>query len=98
MRIPFIPTSEITEEADEVDYRQPLDLNELLISSPASTFLLRAQSNRLGVSRGDILVVDRGVEPRNGQLVVGVEAGEMRLLRAPVAEIWGVVRYVVHRT
>ena len=97
MRIPFIPTSEIEQESDSVGYTQPLDLNRLLINSPASTFLLRAQSNRYGVSRGDILVVDRGVTPRNGQLVVGVESGEMRLGKAPIAEIWGVVRYVIKK-
>ena len=98
MRIPFIPTSEIEQGSEDVGYKQPLDLNSLLIDSPASTFLLRAKSSRCGVKRGDILVVDRSVTPQSGQLVIAVESGDMCLQKAPTLEVWGVVRYVVHRT
>lgn len=99
MSLPFIPTSEVNEESSEGQgYRLPLDLNQLLINRPSSTFLLCNATDKFGVRRGDILVVDRSVEPKREQLVVGVEDGDLCLLRAPVREVWGTVTYVIHKT
>lgn len=97
MSLPFIPTSEVHENtAQESGYQLPLDLNRLLINRPASTFLLCSATERHGVQTGDILVVDRSASPRRGQLVVAVSEGDLELARCPVAEIWGVVMYVIH--
>lgn len=98
MSLPFIPTSEIEGAYEGQDYRLPLDLNQLLIERPAATFLLRSDSRRYGLSIGDILVVERGAEPRDYQLVVAVSHGELVLGRAPAREVWGVVRYVIQQT
>lgn len=95
--LPFIPTSEINEQpTQQGEYRSPLGLDKLLISRPASTFLLRAGADRYGVRAGDILVVDRSLPPRRSQLVVVPANGDLILAKYPAAEVWGVVTYVIH--
>ncbi|MFN9571360.1 MAG: LexA family protein [Cyanobacteriota bacterium] len=60
-----------------------MDLNSLLIPHPLSTFYMRVRGHRLkswGVHDGDLLLIDRSIEPRPGHLVV-VAHGERFLLR-----------------
>lgn len=63
------------------DYEDgPLDLNELVIRHPAATFYVRVQGNSMtgtGIQDGDLLVVDRAVEPLNGHAVVAALDGEL---------------------
>lgn len=62
-----------------------LDLNQLLIRNPASTFLYRAEGDSMlgvGIRSGDILVVDRSVSVRNGDKVLACWGGD-----APVCKI-----------
>ena len=50
-----------------------LDLNDYLVKNPGSTFLIRVTGDsmiRAGINSGDILVVDKSVEPVNGKVVV----------------------------
>lgn len=48
-----------------------LDLNDLIIKDIHSTFYFRYKGPKtLGVEPNDILVIDRGVEPKEGDLVV----------------------------
>jgi len=50
-----------------------LDLNEYLIHNPETTFLIRVTGDsmmRAGINSGDILVVDRAMQPVNGKIVV----------------------------
>ncbi|MCY1264120.1 Protein UmuD [compost metagenome] len=56
-----------------------LSLDELCISHPAATYLVRIRGDSLkdlGILDGDIAVVDRSVEARQGQVVVAVVRGE----------------------
>lgn len=56
-----------------------LDLNEILITHPQATFLLRVtgESMRdLGIFDDDVLVVNRAIKPRHGHVVVAVVDGE----------------------
>lgn len=56
-----------------------LSLDELCISHPAATYLVRIRGDslkNLGVLDGDIAVVDRSVEPRQGQVVIAVVNGD----------------------
>ncbi len=51
----------------------PLDLNELLVRKPAATFFVRAAGDSMlgaGIRPGDILVVDRSLEPEDGSIVI----------------------------
>jgi DNA polymerase V len=57
-----------------------LDLNEYLIKSPASTFLLKVQGDSMinaGIHEGDILVVDRSIDPKSGKVVIAAVNGEL---------------------
>ena len=57
----------------------PLDLNELLVKKPAATFFVRAAGESMtgaGIYPGDILVVDRSLEPGNGSVVIAAVNNE----------------------
>lgn len=67
------------------DYiEQMLDLNEHLIKHPAATFLVRASGESMinaGIHSGDILVVDRSLEPAHGKIVIAALNGELTVKR-----------------
>ncbi len=57
-----------------------LDLNELLIEHPASTFLARAEGDSMlevGIHDGDILIIDRSLTAKNNDVVIVVLNGEL---------------------
>ncbi len=61
-----------------------LDVNDLLVKNPASTFFVRVQGDSMegaGIFSGDILVVDRSVEARSGKIVVAAVNGELVVKR-----------------
>lgn len=61
-----------------------LDLNQRLVKSPSSTFLFRVEGDSMtgaGINDGDLLVVDRGVRPVHGRVVVATIAGDMTVKR-----------------
>ncbi|MFZ0406605.1 MAG: translesion error-prone DNA polymerase V autoproteolytic subunit [Cyanobium sp.] len=61
-----------------------IDLNLELIPSPLSTFFMRVEGDAMrgdGILDGDLLVIDRSLEPRVGLVVVAVHAGGFILRR-----------------
>jgi DNA polymerase V len=61
-----------------------IDLNEALIRHPSSTFFLRVSGDSMigaGIHHGDLLVVDRSLEPRPPRIVVAVLDGAFTLKR-----------------
>lgn len=57
-----------------------LDLNEHLISHPAATFYCRVCGDSMtgvGIFDGDLLIVDRALTPRNGDVVLAALDGEL---------------------
>ena len=57
-----------------------LDLNELCVSHPHATFFVRAQGDSMieaGIHSGDVLVVDRSLTARHGDIVIACIHGEM---------------------
>lgn len=61
-----------------------LDLNELLIRHPAATFFVRASGDSMsgaGIHSGDILVVDRALEPSHHSIVIAALDGELTVKR-----------------
>ena len=62
------------------DYRKlPLSLDELLIENRAATFIAKASGNALngiGIFDGDVLVIDRSIKPRIGDVLCVVIDGE----------------------
>ena len=56
-----------------------IDLNEVLITHPQATFLLRVSGESMkdaGIFDGDVLVIDRAIKARHGHIVVAVVDGE----------------------
>lgn len=83
-KIPFVdagvkagfpsPAEDFTETA--------IDLNVELIKNPSSTFFARATGDSMqdfGVADGDLLVVDKSLEPRTGKIAVCYIDGEFTL-------------------
>lgn len=61
-----------------------IDLNRELIASPLSTFFMRVCGDAMrgdGIVDGDLLVIDRSLEPRPGRVVVVVHAGRFLVRR-----------------
>jgi DNA polymerase V len=61
-----------------------LDLNEHLIRHPAATFFVRAAGKSMlnaGIADGDLLIVDRAIEARDGDIVIAVIFGELTVKR-----------------
>jgi len=61
-----------------------LDLNDLLIRHKAATYFVRVAGESMrdaGVSDGDILIVDRALEPRNDSIVVAALDGDLTVKR-----------------
>ncbi len=65
----------------------PLDLNAHLIKHPAATFLMRAAGDSMraaGIHQGDILVVDRSLEPSSGRIVIAAVDGQLTAKRLQI--------------
>ncbi len=61
-----------------------LDLNRELVKNPASTFYARVSGVSMvdeGINDGDLLVIDKSVEPYDGCLAVSYIDGEFTLKR-----------------
>jgi DNA polymerase V len=66
---------------------ESIDLNKDLIQHPASTFYGRVVGDSMeeeGITDGDILVIDKSLEPENGDLAVCCLDGEFTLKRIKV--------------
>ncbi|EWH02045.1 LexA family protein [Halomonas sp. BC04] len=67
------------------DYEdRTLDLNERLVKKPSSTFFMSITGDSmvaLGINEGDLLLVDRSVDPRPGHIIVAMVDGEITVKR-----------------
>lgn len=57
-----------------------LDLNEFLIKKPSATFFAWAEGDSLrdiGITQGDLLIIDRSLEHYHGAVVVAALDGEL---------------------
>lgn len=63
------------------DYlERSLDLSTYLIKHPAASYLARAKGNSMegcGIYDGDLLIVDRSLEPQHGQIVIAALDGQL---------------------
>ena len=77
-----IPAGFPSPAEDHIDI--PLDLNEHLIRHPAATFYVYAKGNSMqnsGIYDGDLLIVDRAVEPKLKNIVIAIIDGEFTVKR-----------------
>ena len=63
------------------DYMEnKLDLNEYLIKHPAATFIVKTSGSSMinaDIYSGDLLIVDRGLTPRNNNIVIASIFGDL---------------------
>lgn len=61
-----------------------LDLNQHLIKHPAATYFVRVTGDSMlgaGIHSGDLLVVDRSLEPADNSVVIAIVDGELTVKR-----------------
>ncbi len=64
-----------------------LDLNQLMVAHPNATFFVKVTGNSMEGAKifsGDILVVDRSLEPADGKIVVAIVNGEFTVKRLKI--------------
>jgi len=86
------------------DTEDKVDLNKLLIKNPEATFFVIAEGysmNYAGIHDGDLLIVDRSLEPVTGNIIISTANEELTIVplsnKIQKAEIWGVVAHVIHK-
>ncbi len=82
-----------------------LDLNKLLICHGASTYMFRIEGNEwgeAGVFEGDVAIVDRALDPRRNDVVLGWDEDRGEFIITPyaslptAARLWGVITATIH--
>jgi DNA polymerase V len=61
-----------------------LDLNELLVARPEATYFVRVSGDSMigaGIHHGDLLVVDRSLAPKPGNVIIALVDGEFTVKR-----------------
>lgn len=64
-----------------------IDLNEQLIKNKPATFFMRVNSDAMigaGIHSGDVVIVDRSLEAKNGKIIIAVIDGEMLIRRLEI--------------
>lgn len=76
------------------DYMEsPIDLNQELISHPVSTFMGRVRGDSMkeaGIFDGDLLIIDKSLKPKNGDVAVCFIDGEftIKYIKISPKSIW----------
>ena len=65
------------------DSSEKIDLNKLLITNETATFFSRVSGRSMEphMRDGDVLMVDRSIEPKAGKIVIAAINGEMTVKR-----------------
>lgn len=85
-------------------HARSLDLTKLLIKHPSTTFLMRLDNNswaEQGMFKGDIVVVDRSVNPQLFDVVIWCKEDDFTMSQLndvpKNTPIWGTVSSVIHQ-
>lgn len=65
-----------------------IDLNEQLIKNKPATFFMRVNSDAMigaGIHNGDVVIVDRSLEAKNGKIIIAVVDGEMLIRKLEIS-------------
>ena len=76
-----------------------LDLNELIINDVHTTFYFRYMGpDTLGVKRGNILVIDKSIDPVDGELVVLADKTCFKIREFDgQPNLWGRVSWILNK-
>jgi DNA polymerase V len=88
MPLPFIGDVKAGFPSPAADFAEDrIDINEELIKNPSTTFYARVNGSSMidsDIHDGDILVIDKSLEPENGKVAVCFIDGEFTLKRIKV--------------
>ncbi len=83
---------------------EAVDLHRLIVKQPTSTFFMRIDGNDWedrAIFDGDIVVIDRSLDPRKKDLVVATKDDEFIITpfaKLPLdSSLWGTVTAVIHQ-
>ena len=65
-----------------------IDLNEQLVKNKPATFFMRVNSDAMtgaGIHVGDVVIVDRSLEAKNGKIIIAVVDGELLIRKLEVS-------------
>tara|TARA_B100000902_G_scaffold398926_1_gene467542 strand:+ start:1390 stop:1842 length:453 start_codon:yes stop_codon:yes gene_type:complete len=65
-----------------------LDLHDHLVKNPSATFCVKAIGESMkdaGIESGDVMIIDRSLEPRNRSIVLAVIDGEFTVKRVNIS-------------
>jgi DNA polymerase V len=89
-------------------YLEPsIDLNKELTQHKDATFYVRVSGNawsQFSMLHKDVLIIDRALTPKAGDLALVVQEGVFKVLRIPVGGskisfiVWGTITYIIHCT
>ena len=94
MALPFAEAISAGFPSPATEYLEmSLDINKELVKNPSSTFYGRVKGNSMigaGIHDGDILVIDKSLEPANNKRAVCYIDGEFTLktLKVVKGEVW----------
>lgn len=76
-----------------------LDLNELIVDNVYTTFYFRYMGpDVLGVKRGNVLVIDKSIDPVEGDLVVLTDKSYFKIREYDGQEnLWGKVSWILNK-
>ena len=83
---PYSPVATGTSDSHAED--MIIDLNEQLVSNKPATVFMKVNSDAMlgaGIHYGDVVIVDRSIEARNGKVVIAVLNGEMLIRRLEIS-------------
>jgi len=72
-----------------VDDNIDIDLHDHLVKNPSTTFCVKAIGESMkdaGIKSGDVMIVDKSLEPKNRSIVLAVIDGEFTVKRVNVNE------------
>lgn len=85
-------------------YAEPrIDLNEVLVKNPNSTFFMRvidASYSEFGIDEKDVLIIDKSIKPKSNQLVCVTSEGEFGIKRIDFdsedeIKLWGTITHII---
>ncbi|NLS55579.1 translesion error-prone DNA polymerase V autoproteolytic subunit [Hafnia alvei] len=77
-----VPAGFPSPAADYID--KPINLNELLIAHPASTYFVRVSGESMtgaGIFDGSLLLVDSSIRPKHNDIIIACLGGEFTVKR-----------------
>jgi DNA polymerase V len=98
------PSTQTGFSSPATHYNEPrIDLNDVLVKNASATFYVRVVDNsflEFDIIEKDVLIIDRSVTAKKGQLALVIKADSFTVARIPENseeefQVWGVITYII---